>query len=340
MKRSTIALIATILLLVIAGGIFFLLTNNRKNENITEVKAASVKKLVDETPISAVASFDGTAIWYFTQEGRLLRVTVDGVGRDEYPLPPITGLSRVLWPATGNDFIAVTQTTQGEKKYYYDSNLKKYVTLPDGIKSFAWMPDGKRIIYVWQTAEGKNQLGLSNADASGYRILRDLNASGYIVKPSSNGRDVLMMTSQITNGIAKIINYNLSDNNFTVLVDNGKNTGGFWLPDGKKFVFTRVTEGTYPSVFLYSMVDHEAIDLKVSASSDRMAYDKEGRFIYAAITKNSGVGAKLVKINTETHITEDFYVPDTEIRMKNLVYASGTIYFTDMRDNKMYYISK
>lgn len=334
-KRKIFLILGLVLLLALAGTVF-VYTKKSKQPVVTQ-KIPEIKKFIEDTPISATASFNGEAIWYFTEEGRLFRQSLADSSKDEYSLPPVKGLLRVAWPSSGNDFISVVATSTGEIKKYYNSNLKRYIDLPLGVRSFAWMPDGKRIVYIFEDSAGKQLLSVSDADGSGFRNIATLTKPGLMVKVSSNGQDAILIPSD--GGM--IFKINLENAILEPLIEEGKNTAAFWLPDGNRFIFNQVLVGNdYPRVLMYNITTRKIVDLGVMATTDRMAYDKEGKSLFVAVPKKGSGGDAFVKINLDTFAQETYFEPTVKIKVKDVIPASGTLYFMNTADSKMYFIDK
>src|SRR6185369_10908143 len=129
MNRRIIILL--ILCVIIIGGVAGLLFyfSQKQNTPIVENKELSIKKVLDEQPISSISSvLTSNSIWYFNSEGRLFKVNTDGSNVSEFPLPTwsSSNLRRVLWPKTGSDFIAIG--SDGLKSFY-DSQSKIFIKL-------------------------------------------------------------------------------------------------------------------------------------------------------------------------------------------------------------------
>jgi hypothetical protein len=327
-------------LLIAAGGIFLLISRSSGEPQVPLEKEPQVTKLTDEPVISPTPSFDGSAVWYFTSEGRLFRITGDGAAKDEYSLPPLEGLVRVSWPPAGNDFISVINTSYGQAKKFYDSNQKVYLPLSDRIENFDWMPDGKRIVYVFKSSDGKETLSIANSDGTGYRNIASLAKTGLIIRVSPNSKDALLIPSRIEGDTSQIFKADLDTGTIEPVITEGKNTAAFWLPDGYRFVFTRQVAGnSQPRVFLYNFNSRKTTDLGFNASFDRMVYDKQGKFLYAAVSSSNG-GDSLIKVDVDSFALENYYDKSTDIKAKNLMLVNGTVYFVNTRDNKIYYIAK
>src|SRR3989344_2992282 len=118
MNKKILIILGLIILLSFGAGAVLLMGKKKNQPQPSAETKLQISKLSDDQVVSPVVSYDGNAIWYFTEDARLFRVNTDGSGLSEFPLPELTAgdFRNVIWPATGNDFIAVTSTNTGELK--------------------------------------------------------------------------------------------------------------------------------------------------------------------------------------------------------------------------------
>jgi len=170
MNKKIVIIISLIVILSFAAGITLLVMKD--DEVVQDGGAISqIQEFTDVQVISAVPSFDNSAIWYFDQSARLYRADPETGEVSEFSLPALqaTGnLTGVSWPVMGNDFLATTASSSERTVHYYGNNDKQYKTWPENIQSFDWMPDGRRVVYIWQSGDqASQQLVMANADTSG-----------------------------------------------------------------------------------------------------------------------------------------------------------------------------
>jgi len=314
--------IAGIIILTL-GGLLIFATKKQQTTVVNETKL-QIKKVLDETVISPVAAYDNQSIWYFNSEGRLFKANTDGSNLSEYPLPAIPGnkLMRVLWPKQGSDFISIAGN--GTKSYYYAAG-KVFINLADNIRYLEWLPDGKRVAYIWQSGN-KQQLVTAAADGSGFKMIKDVFWPDLVLKANSDGKTVLMYRSPALDE-NKIYSANLETGEIATVIDHGKNVAASWISTSK-FLFATDTK-----VYLYDLTTKKTTDLSLSASLDKVVVDSVGKSLYAFVNNI------FVKIDLDTTKSENYFVPSSKINAKNLMLVGSTIYYTDS-DNKLYMISK
>lgn len=322
-----------------------MLASSRKKAEpqVPAVKQPEVKKLSDERAISPVASLNNDAVWYFNTEGKLFRVNLDGSNLSEFPLPEaLTQLIKVDWPMTGSDFIAVTSDQNGEVKHYYDSNKKQYGTLSGGVGNFDWLPDSKRIAFVWNSSDNiRHQLAVSNADGTGYKIIKDLPWPDLVIKASPTQNEAILIKSKIEGSINKVYRFNLETGDYESIVSDGRNLAAMWLARGDKFIFTQLGSGNvYPRVLLYNFSAHTQTDLNINTDLNKLAADHDDKYLYAAIPNKDNSSDVFWKIDLATFVQEKFYEPVDNLSARDLFVIGDTLYFINARDGKPYYISK
>ncbi len=343
MNKRILIILGVIIVLSFAAGALVLFSGSPTEEPVAIPPGPEIKELVDERAIAPISSFDGNAVWYFTANGRLFRVNTDGSGLSEFPLPQLTSgnLVDVAWPIEGNDFIAITATSAGEVKNYYDSVQKKYVALPANIQSFDWLPDGKRIAYVWKSGDNATQqLVMANADGTGFRTIKNVFWPDLQVKASPLGKEVLLIRSMIEGQVNKIYRANLETGAIDIVIDEGRNLDALWLPGGEKFIFAQDNITRIPRLFLYNFSSRQVVDLNVNTTLDKVVVNKDGKYLYAAAPKKDNTGDEFVKLDLATYKLETYFDPGEDLRAKNLIMVGNNLYFVNSRDGKIYYISK
>lgn len=338
-KKIIIGLGAVILLLIIAG-VILLASGSGEEQKEPAQASLEVKKLTDDQVISPILSFDGAKVWYFTPQGRVFWIKGDGTGLSEFTIPALeNSLKSVLWPKNSSDFIALTSSIEGELKYYYDSDEKKYVELPANIQSIDWMPDDQRVVYIWKSGDNVHQqLVLANPDASGFKVLKEVFWPDLEVRVSPSGNEALLVRSKMEGDVNKIYRANLQTGDFETVIEEGKNLDLRWL-SSEKFVFARTAAGLYPKLLVYSFDSRLQTDLNLATSLDKIVFDSDGKLLYAAVPKADNTGDRLIKVDLTTLKQDVIYDPEQDIRMKDMLLSSSTLYFVNSRDNKLYSIN-
>lgn len=342
-KRLIIFISIGAVILILIGGLLFWAVQKQKQTASAPIATAQVKKILDEVVISPVASFDNSAIWYFTSAGRLFRVNLDGSGLSEFPLPALTGTIRqALWPKTGSDFIAITGSGASETKNYYNSSKKIYINLPLNIKSVDWLPDSQRVVYVWQSGDNQHQqLITAGADGTGFTKITDVFWPDLVVKASPDGKTALLYRSNIQGDTNKIYLVDLTTGSISTAVDMGKNLGAVWVPGKNKFVFAQSSITAYPKLYLYDLITKQAVDLSLNTTLDKIAFDSTGQYLYAAVPKKDNTGDTFMKEDLTNFKQDTYFDPGDNTRGTGLMVAgTGSLYFTNISDQKFYTISK
>ncbi len=341
-KKIIILILCVILVLAGVATLLFLAVQKQKQSKQPVVTAPQIKKVLDEPIISPIASLDGSAIWYFNAEGRLFRVANDGTGLSEFPLPSMSNkINNVMWPKSGSDFIAISGSGVDQVKNYYDSSKKVYVNLPNNIQSLDWLPDSKRVVYIWKSSDNiHQQLVLANADSTGFQNIKDVFWSDLVLKAGSDNKSVLMYRQDFEGDTNKIYLADLETKEISTIISSGKNTGALWLPGTNRFLFTQRDITAYPKVYLYDFTNKQATDLNLSTSLEKIIFDNEGKTLYAAVSKKDRSGDLFVKIDLSTLKQETILEPDQSVYVRSLLWVGDNLYFVNNTDGKLYMISK
>lgn len=321
-----------------AGVLFYF----SKKQNPPVVAVPQVKKVLDEQVISPTPNLENNALWYFTAEARLFRVNLDGTNLTEFALPSLAKgrLSQVLWSKTGSDFIASTVDGEDLIRNYYSDASKVYVKLASNIQSFDWLPDDRRIVYVWKSGDNQTQqLALANADGTGFKTVSPVFYPDLAVKAGNDGKTVLLYRIGVLADVNKIYAADLETGQIITLVGLGKNLGASWISNNR-FLFAQSATTPYPKIYLYDLVTKQATDLDLNTLLDKIAVDKDGRYLYAAAPKKDNSGDTFVKIDLSSFRSESYFEPVSEVRVKSMMLIGEQLYFVDNRDSKIYTISK
>jgi hypothetical protein len=337
-KRLIIFIIIGVLILLgISGALFWAV---KKQKAAVVPKPLGIVKILDESVISPAIAYNNNSVWYFNAEGRLFSINTDGSNLSEFTMPAISGsLKKALWPKDGPDFITVTGNGTSEIKNYFNSKAKIFTNLPANIQSLDWMPDGKRVVYVWLTGGGKSQqLVLADADGTGFKKISDLFWPDLAVKAGNDGKTVLMYRTNAAGDTNKVYAVNLNTGEISTILSYGKNIAASWLSSGNKFLFAQSSTATYPKIFLYDMDSNHATDLGLNTILDKIVSDASGKYLYAAVPKKDNSGDTFVKIDLGSLANQSYFDPSSEVRVRNIMLAGNSVFYTDNRDGKLYTI--
>jgi hypothetical protein len=225
--------------------------------------------------------------------------------------------------------------------------------LPANIQSLDWLPDSKRVVYIWKSGDNAHQqLVTAGADGTGFRAIKDVFWPDLVVKAGSDGKTVLLYRSNIQVDINKIYYANLDTGQIATAVDSGKNIAAAWLPaspssatgsgvpSGSRFVFAQTSITAYPKLYLYDFTNHQAVDLSLNTTLDKITFDNDGKFMYAAVPKKDNSGDSFVKVDLASFKQETYFEPDSSVHATGLFLAGSQLYFVNSQDQKLYTISK
>lgn len=341
MNKKLIIIIAAIILILLFIAVGLVMAVRRQNEQPAPAEATSeIIKVVDEAVVSPIPSFDNTAIWYFTADGRLFRKGMDGALL-EASMPVVGATAKqALWAPIGSDFILVTAADNSELKKYYSDQQKIYANLPVNMQSVDWLPDGKRIVYIWKSGDNVRQtLVTAAADGSGFKTIKEVFWPDLIVKASPDGKNVLLYRAKPEGDVNRLYLANLETGNISTLISQGKTVGAVWI-NAQRFVYAQSGITAYPKVYVYDFTTQTSVDLDLNTTLDKIAVDKEGKFLYAAVPKKDNTGDTFIKLDLTTYKQENYSEPEGSVRGKNLMVVGNSLYFINSADGKLYQIKK
>jgi hypothetical protein len=344
--NKKLILIFLIILVVIAAALAYIFGTPKEDvdepTNTNQTNTNSLKKISEQVVISPINSYDNDALWYGSNDGGIFWYNILQGSETKYPTPQPQGSNflSIYWPSTGSDFI-IKGDNAGQNIYsYYNYAEKKYYPLPANIQYLDWLPDAKKIVIVWKAADGKASLVISNADATGYKIVTSLPWADLVPKASpTNANEALMIRSKIEGTINKIYLFDLNTGEYQTVVDQGLNSGIMWAPNGKGFAYTQ-TIGSENHLYYYDMTTKNSSDLGAMTIIPKTVFSPDGAYIYAAAAKTDGAGEELVKISLTNSTKEKIVDLGANFNAKDLVVIGSQIALVNLLDGKLYIVDQ
>lgn len=380
MNKKAIAILGAIFLLIV-GTLAFLIyskystkstqttapanttvDNTQQTESANQASATPVTgltpnivRLTDDQVISPVLFYNGSGMTYFDRQGGLYQAVLQDdagqtvlVQKKKLDIPVKSGISRVLWPAKGDDFIVELVDSLGKKSWsYFNSKTQTYTDLPQQVYSLDWMPGGDKILYIW-LENNKATLNIGNPDTSGWQYLGDMWELDDALSMSPDGMQALYYetgNSSVNNAINSV---SIDGKVWKGLVKTGQNLGVLWSPDGQKFLFGKKDgQNQQFQLWYYNLMSGETKNLGLFTSVDKAVWDKDSNIIYAAVPNSGSAGT--------TSLTEDsfFRMDTTTLEKKQYPPASDVtvdgrdlflnaigdkLFFRNAQDGGLYYL--
>jgi len=379
MNKKAIAILGAIFLLIV-GTLGFLIyskyaskqtTDNTQNtqtqvpdENNTDLvdtqpdlatttlPASNIVKVVDDQVVSPALFYNGKGVTYFDNQGNLYQVSFAdesvSQSKKQLDIPVKANISKILWPAKGNDFIAEFSDPAGKKSWsYFNSAAGSYTDLPVQVDSVDWMPSGTQIMYIW-LENGKATLNISDPDTKNWTAVAEMWETDNKLNISPDGQQVLYYETKNI-GADNAINLVSADGKvWKGMVKSGFNFGVLWSPDGQKFMFAKKDPATQKyQLWVYNMSSGEIKNLGLFTTTEKTVWDKDSNIIYAAVPDTGTIG--------ENSLTADsFYrmdvstlerkqypsISDSQIDGRDLFLDSlgNKLFFKNAQDGSLYYL--
>jgi len=313
-----------------------------------------VVNLTSDQVLSPALFYDGTGITYFDKQGNLYKVNLlnnNGqwqlTGKKQLDIPAKSGITKILWPSQGEDFIAKFTDSTGKISWsYFNHNTGNYTDLPKQVESVDWMPGGQKIMYVWLD-NNVASLSLGNPDTSGHQTLAKMWEPDDEIHVSPDGSQVLYFETQNT-GANNFINSVTADGKlWKGLVKNGQNSGALWSPDGQKFLFEKKDPSTFQyQLWFYNLTSGEVKNLGLFTTVDKAVWDKDSTTIYASVPSSGIAGGTALtsdsffKFNTATLDKKQYSAGSSAIDGRDLFLNStgDKLFFRNAQDGGLYYL--
>jgi hypothetical protein len=317
-------------------------------------QASGIYKLSDDQVVSPVLFFNGRGVSYFDRQGNLFLASFQDNSsplvfseKKQLGIPAKANISKILWPAKGNDFIAQIKNPMGGNSWsYFNSNTGVYTDLPSQVVSVDWMPSGQQIMYVW-LENNKASLSLGNPDTTNYQTLADMWETDNILNVSPYGDQVLYYQDKFSSPANPINSVTADGKVWKGLVKTGQNYGVLWSPDNQKFLFAKKDTNTQKyQLWVYNLSSGEVKNLNLSTTVDKAVWDKDSNVIYAAVPASGAPGENsltvddLVRIDTATLNKKQYGPNAASIDGRDLFLSSTSdkLFFRNAQDGALYYL--
>lgn len=368
MNKRAIAILGAIFLLILAT-VGFLIYQQTKNNNpdsqVTPEQTdqesqgsnspASKNKairLTDDQVVSPALYYKGNGISYFTRQGQLFKNdlqiadnTTLLANKTEVGLPIKTGIISVIWPQTGDNYIA--QVSSGGKSGFsiYHYNSGGYIDLPANVTSIDWLPSGEQIIYLW-LENNKTTLNIANADNTNYQVLADIWENDDSIHISPDGRNLLFYRTQNSDSVNMINLVSTDGKTFRSIVKDGYNIGVNWAPDSRRFLFGKRDPVTQTvQLWMGNIETGELKSLGLNTIPEKAVWSKDGsKIIVAAPASNSESGGfteDLVYSVTSLNGEKTSFEPGISVDIENLFLSinEDILFFRNVQDGGLYYMN-
>ncbi len=307
----------------------------------------SLTQLTTSPVVSPTLFFNGSGITYFSPNGNLYQAGLIGATGSPLQLASSTnlsitqksGITKILWPPAGNNFMAEVNTGTGTVFSYFNSQTGVYTDLAPQITALDFLPSGDQIMYIW-LQNGQATLNISNPDSSNWKKVSDMWETDDQISISPDGSNILYYETQNASSTNPIYLTTPDGKTWKTLVPTGYNLGVLWSPDGQKFLFGQKNSstGNY-QLWLYNMLTGSAAPLNISSSADRAVWGPDSSTVYAAVPGNSGSDT-FVKINIATLTPTNYSGFTQTVNAQDLFLSQdGTkLFFWNQADGNLYYL--
>ncbi len=311
-------------------------------DNSASNNAGGAKKLTDEAVVSPVLFYQGNGVSYLNTQGQLFQNdlqnangTITLANKREITIPLKSGIARILWPPSGNNFIA--EFNSGGKKTwsFFNGSTAQYADLPTQITTLDWLPGGDKIIYIWLGADGKSVLKTSNADGSGFKTVADIKKDDDQIYVSPDGKSILFHETKNSLAVNSIFLTVPDGQTFKQLIASGYNLGIRWAPDSRKFVYGKKDAATSQyGLWLGDIVSGEIKFLGIATIPEKVVWSSDSQTIYAAVPD------KIVQLKLTSDLKQEYDLGSgVDARELFLDNSQSNLFFKNFQDGALYYLN-
>lgn len=295
--------------------------------------------------ISPILFYQGNGVAYFNAQGQLFQADLDTsntaprlTNMRELGIPAKTGITKVFWPAAGNNFLVELTTADGGTAWaVYVSSKGVYVDVPKQVTGITWMPDGEQLLYLW-LENGKTNLNISPADLSTWQTITDMWENDDAIAIAPDGRTILFWRTKSGETTNKINLVSPDGKLFRTVVKDGYNVGALWSPDSQKFAFNKRSESGVLQLWVGNVYTGEVQNVNVDARLDQVTWAPDSKIMYAA-SGNAG-GDLLYKIDVAAQTQRVVEVAARISPAEMFMSADGKgLFFRNNLDGGLYYLN-
>lgn len=295
--------------------------------------------------ISPILFYQGNGIAYFNSQGQLYQADLDTTNADprltnlrELGVPGKTGVTKVYWPAAGNNYLVELTTADGGTAWaVYVSNKGVYVDVPKQVTGITWMPDGEQLLYLW-LENGKTNLNISPADLSTWQTITDMWENDDAIAIAPDGRTILFWRTKNGETTNKINLVSPDGKLFRTVVKDGYNMGVLWSPDSQKFAFNKRSDTGALQLWVGNVYTGDVQSMNVDARLDQVTWAPDSKTIYAA-SGNAG-GDLLYKVDVAAQTQRVIEVASKISPAEMFMSADGKgLFFRNNLDGGLYYLN-
>jgi hypothetical protein len=304
-KQKIILGILAGLILVTGGALAYLKFFNKSN-TVTEVDTSKEDdtnvdnavngqpgRVTDAPAFFPTLSYNGNDLWYFTSDGKLMKLILPTGVKQEYILPYSISPTSVYWAPRGDNFIAEIVSGSAKKVLFYNASTKSFVEYPAAIKHANFMPDGTHVAYNWVDDKGLSTISVADFDTKGFKKVADMPEGNLGLQASPSGKG--LFAYNLGNPASHTLHYIDFENNKTIPIKTSQNNMAIWSPDGKKFVFNKFdpnASGPNSVLWLGDITGSASSDKKIALSApvNKAVFDTTGKYLYIAVPEADGDG--------------------------------------------------
>lgn len=334
-----------------------------------------IKLTTNEQVISPILFYNGNGVTYLNQNGGLIKADFETLADGRLQLTRSrnldiqakSGIGKILWPRTGDDFIAEidgstgSPSSSGKIFSYFNFSTGAYVDLAKQVKVLEWLPSGDKILFIWvdkdpASDDEKATLNIASPDTTNYQQISELWETDNAIYLSPDGLNIVFHRTKNDAAVNKIILTTPDGKVWKDLVQEGYNFGVLWSPDSQKFLFSkRERAGRNYQLWLYDLYTGEIKNLGLDGAPQKTVWGSDSRTIYFAAPQDpseiidpaglmNADGAFTIdtfyKLDTSTLEKTEYKPENMSLDGRNLFLnaSEDKLFFKNAQDGGLYYL--
>lgn len=288
-----------------------------------QADAALVKEATDEPAIGA-GIIDENTLAYFSNDGKLKRVTLGG-GAEETIIDALPGKPlRALWSPAGEKALALFEQGSASRWYFVDASARTAVPLKAEVSSPTWTSLGDRIFYLYtDSATKKTALDSAKPDGSDWKELIPVASKDLFLSAIPRSASVAFWNRPNAFEETNLSSFTPSGSGAKKLLSGKFGADYLWSPSGDRLLVsaTSAKGGSEIGLNIANANGGEFHTVQVPTFVQKAVWAKDGKMLYYAlpllipsrtILPNDYFGKSI-------HTTDSFWKMDVETGKKDRI---------------------
>lgn len=289
----------------------------------------------DKVFAPTIGQDDRTVKYYLQNSGRAFQSAFDGSGLNPVSTADLSGLTKIVWSPDKTKVISFFETQGTTKKYVYDYQTKISTLLNENIKTVSWSPDGQKIAYQFQIADGSAaNISVANPDGSQWRNIFQTRLENLVVEwPAPTKISLRSRPSGLSAGFLFTLDPETQD--FKKILSDINGLSSKWSLDSQKIIYSATDQkGKNLKLYVAQADGGNGSQLPTQTLVEKCVWSKDNRTVFCAVPQKISENAVWPDdyFLNRVAVKDDIYLIDTTNGEKTKIFESSAEYTFDVAE--------